>query len=55
LDGAIFANLTKLTMRSLVEFGSMTKTDVTNKLVCFGIDGMTIFQSLKNGVTTKLK
>jgi hypothetical protein len=54
LDGATFANLTKLIMQSLVEFGSMTKTNVANKLVCFGTDGVIIFQGLKNGVTTKM-
>jgi hypothetical protein len=32
----------------------MTKTYVANKLVCFRIDGVTIFQGFKNGVTTKL-
>jgi hypothetical protein len=54
LDGAIFANLTKLIMWSLVEFGRMTKTNVANKLVCFETNGMTIFQGFKNGVTAKL-
>ncbi len=54
LDGAIFANLIKLIIQSLVEFGGMTKTDVANKLVCFGTNGVKIFQGLKNGVTTKL-
>jgi hypothetical protein len=28
-------------MWSLVEFGGMIETNVANKLVCFGVDGMT--------------
>jgi hypothetical protein len=39
---------------NLVEFGGMIKTNVANKYVFFGIDGVIIFQGFKNGVTTKL-
>jgi hypothetical protein len=53
LDGVIFDNLTKLIVWNLIEFGGMIETDVANKLVCFKIYGMTIFQGFKNGVTTK--
>jgi hypothetical protein len=54
LDGVTSINLTKLIVWSLVEFGGMIKTNVANKYVFFGIDGVTIFQGFKNGVTTKL-
>jgi hypothetical protein len=54
LDGAISANLTKFIMWNLVYFGSMTEIDVANKLVCFGTNGVIVFQGFKNGVTTKL-
>jgi hypothetical protein len=54
LDGATSTNLTKFIMQNLVEFGSMIEIDLANKLVCFGADGMIVFQGLKNGVTTKL-
>jgi len=47
LDGATSANLTKFIMQNLVEFGSMTKTNVANKSVCFGTNGVIIFQGLK--------
>ncbi len=43
LDGATFVNLTKFIVQNLVEFGNMAKQNVANKLVCFGVDGMTIF------------
>ncbi len=54
LDGVTSTNLTKFIMQNLVEFGSMTKTNVANKLVCFGTNGVIVFQGLKNGVTTKM-
>jgi hypothetical protein len=54
LDGETFDNLTKLIVQRLVEFRSMTKKDVANKLVCFKVDGTIVFQGLENGVTTKL-
>jgi hypothetical protein len=54
LDGITSTNLIKLIVWSLVEFGGMIKTNVANKFVCFGIDGVTIFQGFKNGVTTNL-
>ncbi len=54
LDGATSTNLTKLIVWSLVEFGSMIETNVANKLVCFGADGVTNLQGFKYGVTTKL-
>lgn len=37
LDGVTSTNLTNLIMWNLVEFGSMTETDVANKLVCYGV------------------
>jgi hypothetical protein len=54
LDGETFDNFSKLIVQRLVEFGSMTKKDVTNKLVCFKVDGMIVFQGLETSVTTKL-
>jgi hypothetical protein len=54
LDGVTFDNLTKLIVRNLIEFGGMIETNVANKLVCFRIDGMAIFQGFKNGITTNL-
>ncbi len=41
LDGATFINLTKLIVWNLVEFGCMIETNVANKLVYFGADGVT--------------
>jgi hypothetical protein len=52
IDGATFDNLTRLIVENLVKFGGLTETKMTNKLVCYGANGMTIFQSLKSIVTT---
>ncbi len=41
-------------MQSLVDFGGMNKTKMTNKLVCFGVYGMTTFQGVKFGVLIEL-
>jgi len=54
LDGVTSTNLTKLIMWNLVEFGGMIETNVANKLVCFGADGVTNFEGLRYGVTMKL-
>jgi hypothetical protein len=54
LDGATFANLNKLIMHNLVEFGSMNEVDVANKLVFFGTNGVIVFQGFKNGVNTNM-
>jgi hypothetical protein len=45
-DGTTFDNLTHLIVtQSLIEFGKMNEINVTNKLVCFGIDGKQWFKS----------
>jgi len=43
LDGATSTNLTKFIVWNLVEFGGMIETNVANKLVCFGVNGLIIF------------
>jgi hypothetical protein len=47
MDGAIFDNLTSIIVQSLVGFEGMTKIDMVNKLMCFGVNGSTIFQGVK--------
>ncbi len=43
VDGGMFDNLITMIIHSLVIFGGMSKIDITNKVVCFGVDGVTIF------------
>ncbi len=50
VDGATFDNLTSLIVKSLMEFGGLSETNLANKLVCFGVDGIIIFQGVKNGL-----
>jgi hypothetical protein len=33
-----------------MEFGGLSETNLANKLVSFGVDIITIFQGVKNGV-----
>jgi hypothetical protein len=52
VDGRTFDNLITMIVHYLVIFGGMSKTNITNKVVCFRVDGVIIFQGLKTGVTT---
>jgi len=51
VDGGSFDNLTFLIMQSLTNYGGYNEINIANKLVCFGTNGVTIFQGLKYGVT----
>ncbi len=51
VDGGTSNNLTNVSIRSLVVFGGMSETNLANKVVYFGPNGVTIFQSLKTSVT----
>jgi hypothetical protein len=39
---------------SLAIFGGMLEIDIANKVVCFGFDGVIVFQGLKTDVTVHL-
>ncbi len=54
VDGGTFDNLTNVNIRSLVVFGGMLKSNLANKVVCFRVDGVSIFQSLKTNVFVQL-
>jgi hypothetical protein len=45
IDGNTFDNFIVVIIHSLV-FGGMSKTNITNKGVCFGFDGVIILQGL---------
>jgi len=51
VDGATFNNLSVVIVCFLIVFGGLLEMDITNKVVYFGVDGVTIFQGLKTGVT----
>jgi len=49
VNGGTHDNLTSMIIRFLAVFG-----DISNIVVCFGVDSVTIFQGLKIGVTVQL-
>jgi len=54
VDGATFDNLTSFIMKSLMEFGGLSETNLANKLVSFGVDKIVIFQDVKNGFIAQI-
>ncbi len=43
MDGTTVDKLTKMIVTSLIEYGGVSEVELACKLVCFGIDGVTIF------------
>ncbi len=43
VDGAMSKNLMGIIAKINVDYGGLTETKMTNKLVCFGVDGTTFF------------
>jgi hypothetical protein len=41
-------------MNAFLDCGGMIREDISNKLLCFGVDGVSIFQRGKMGVTGKI-
>ncbi len=54
VDGATFDNLTSFVVNNLMEFVGLNETNLANKLVCFGANGVTILQGVKNGVIAQI-
>jgi hypothetical protein len=54
VDGRTFNNLTPLIVKKLMEFGSLSETNLANKLVCFGVDGVIVFQGVKNVIIPQI-
>ncbi len=44
-------NLTKVIMETLTIGGGLSKDQIAQKFICFGVDGVNVFQGTKNGVT----
>jgi len=55
VEGSHVDNLTKVIVKSLLLYGVFSKSNLALKLVCFGIDDVTMFQGWKIRVTTQLK
>ncbi len=55
MDEAIVDKLTTTIVESLAWFGGSIETNLAHKLVCFGVDGVVVFQGGKIQITTPLK
>ncbi len=51
LEGLSSDNLTKVIMEALIIGGGLPRDQIAQKLICFGVDGVNVFQGTKNGVT----
>jgi hypothetical protein len=47
INGSGSNNLTKVIMATLLKGGGLTKEDLSKKLLCFGTDGVNVFQGGK--------
>jgi hypothetical protein len=56
VDGTTFDNLTltSFIVKTLMEFGGLNEANLANKLVCFGADGVIIFQGVKNVIIPQI-
>jgi hypothetical protein len=50
IDGARANNLTIVIMEALHNSGSLNFATVAERLLCFGVDGVSTFQGIKIGV-----
>ncbi len=50
VDGGTFDNLIAVTICFLIIFDGMLEINIANKVLCFGVDTVIIFQCLKTGV-----
>jgi hypothetical protein len=54
VDECTYDNLTLVIIFSLVIFDGMPKANIANKVVCFEVNGVTVFQGLKISVTIQM-
>jgi hypothetical protein len=47
--------LTSVILQALEDGGDVGTNDIAEKLLCFGTDGVTVFQGSKTGVTKQLQ
>jgi hypothetical protein len=55
LSNVIIDNLMKMILASLLQYGGLYETNLTSKLITFGVDGASIFQEAKICVITQFK
>jgi hypothetical protein len=55
VEGSHVDNLTKVIVKSLLLYGGLLEFDLALKLICFGVDGVMMFQGSKTKVTVQLK
>jgi len=55
LGGGTIDNLTALILKSLMEYGGLTREHVISKLTCFASDKVAMFASIQTSVVTQLK
>jgi hypothetical protein len=46
---------TKLIVHALLQYGRLSKSKLSSNLICFGIDGVIVFESSKACVIEQLK
>jgi len=54
VNGSTFNNLIYVIIHFLLVFGGMSKSDIANIVVCFGVNNVIIFQNLKISVIVQL-
>ncbi len=55
VEGLGSDNLTKVIMEALIIGGGVLRNQIVQKLICFGANGIYVFQGTKNGVTKQIK
>ncbi len=55
VDGSGFNNFTKMILNALLKGGVLTMEDMSKKLLCFKIEEMNVFQSVKTNIDKKIQ
>jgi hypothetical protein len=55
VEGADAGNLTRVIIQALLTVGGLTGESLSSKLICFGANGVSIFQGARTGVTGQIK
>jgi hypothetical protein len=53
IEGVDLRNLNRVIILTLLTIGSLTCESLSSKLICFGVDGMSVFQSVKIDLQNK--
>jgi hypothetical protein len=54
VNGGIADNLTNIIVDNVLQYGGLSKFDLVSKFISCGVDGVSIFQGAKIGVTIQL-